>query len=214
MDKFNLVIGNKNYSSWSLRPWLLMTQFKIPFKEVLIPLYEGDYKKKILAYSPSGKVPYLRHGKVSIWDSLAIAEYLAETFPKKNLWPKDKKARAWARSVSAEMHSGFMSLRKNCPMDVRASRPQEEFSLEVKADIDRIVKIWEGCRKQFSSSGPFLFGKFSIADAMFAPVVWRFETYGVELKGMALQYYQQILALPAMQSWKEAALAEPWVITR
>ena len=189
-----------------------MKVFNIPFREVLIPLYEGDYKRKILKFSPAGKVPALQHGKTTVWDSLAIAEFLAELFPQKHLWPRDKAARAMARSVAAEMHSGFMPLRKNCPMDVRAYKPQKNFSPDVSTDMERIRTIWESCRRKFGRGGEFLFGKFSIADAMFAPVVWRFNTYGGPLTGSAERYQASMLQLPAMQEWKAAAEKEPWTI--
>lgn len=209
---FTLVIGNKNYSSWSLRAWLVMRYFKIPFKEILIPLYKGDYKQKILKYSPSGKVPLLKIDGLAVWDTLAICEYLAETFPPKNLWPKDKKARAAARSVCAEMHSGFTALRKNCPMDVRAVKPGFNVPDDAQKDIERIVSIWESCRRQFAKEGQFLFGSFTMADAFYAPVVWRFKTYGVQLSGAARKYFDTMIQLSAMQEWKGASEKEPWVM--
>jgi len=209
---FTLVIGNKNYSSWSLRPWLAMKYFKIPFKEVLVPLYEGDYRQKILKYSPAGKVPALVSENVVVWDSLSICEFLAETFPKKNLWPKEKKARAAARSVCAEMHSGFTALRKNCPMDVRAVKAAFNIPADAKKDANRIITIWENCQRQFGKNGEFLFGDFTIADAFYAPIVWRFNTYGVKFSGVAKQYFNLMLQLPEMKEWKSAAQKEPWVI--
>lgn len=212
MELFTLVIGNKNYSSWSLRSWLMMKVLGIPFKEILIPLYQAHYKKDILKYSPAGKVPVLLHERTVIWDSLAIGEYLAETFPRKGFWPKQRNARTVARSVAAEMHSGFMALRTNCPMDVRASCPKGDWPAEVQADTQRIINIWEQCRKVFGKKGPFLFGAFSIADAMYAPVVWRFHTYGIKLSGASRKYQEMILNLPAMEEWKQASIAEPWVI--
>jgi len=212
MNKFTLVIGNKNYSSWSMRPWLTMKYFKIPFKEILIPLYEGDYRQKILKYSPAGKVPALVLGNVVVWDSLAICEFLAETFPRKNLWPKEGQARAVARSVCAEMHSGFIALRRNCPMDVRAIKSDFNVPTDAQKDTDRIISIWESCRRQFGKKGNFLFGNFTIVDAFYAPVVWRFNTYGIQLSGAAKIYFDEMLKLPEMKEWKSAAQKEPWVI--
>jgi len=209
---FTLVIGNKNYSSWSLRPWLVMKYFKIPFKEILVPLYEGDYRQKILKYSPAGKVPTLISGNVVVWDSLAICEFLSEAFPKKNLWPKEKQARAAARSICAEMHSGFIALRRNCPMDVRTVKPEFNVPTDTQKDADRVVSIWESCRRQFGKKGDFLFGNFTIADAFYAPVVWRFNTYGIKLSTDAKKYFDVMLQLPAMREWQTAAKKETWVI--
>lgn len=212
MSKLVLVIGNKNYSSWSMRPWVLCQYFKIPVQEVLIPLFQPGSKEEILKYSPSGKVPFLRDGKVGVWESLAICEYLAEKFPKKNLWPKDRAARAAARAVSSEMHAGFPNLRKTCPMNVRANKPLAEISAEVEKDVVRIQALWEDCRKKFGKGGEFLFGKFSIADAMFALVVWRFRTYGIKCAGHSEKYCKAMLALAVMKEWEKAAIAEPYVI--
>lgn len=211
MSEFTLVIGNKNYSSWSLRPWLVLTHFGIPFDEILIPLRQPQSKEEILKHSPSGKVPVLKHKNLVIWESLAIGEYLADLFPKKQLWPKDPQAWAIARAISCEMHAGFMDLRKNCPMDVRSLKsiaPNEG----VTRDINRITFIWKECRTNFGKKGEFLFGEFCIADAMFAPVVFRFNTYGVDLSGEAKKYFTAMLNLPAMQKWKDAAVKEPYVI--
>lgn len=201
-----LVIGNRNYSSWSLRPWLAMHQAGIPFEEIYIPLRESGTKVEIYKYSPSGKVPCMIDGDVVVWDSLAICEYIAETTPA--LWPADRQMRAEARSLSAEMHSGFGALRRSMPMDIHASKPHEERSGEVTADIVRIVSIWESCRSRFAQKGSFLFGEFSIADAMFAPIVWRFLTYAVELPPASKTWVETMCSLPAMQSWRAAALAE------
>jgi glutathione S-transferase len=212
MKNFVLVIGNKNYSSWSLRPWILMKYFKIPFEEIVIPLFQPGSKEKILKYSPAGKVPVLKHGDTLIWDSLAIAEYLAETFPKKLMWPKDAESRARARSVSAEMHSGFQALRSTCPMNVKARKSVTNPSPELTRDIERIKAIWTQCRQQSKTRGDFLFGPFTIADAMFVPVVFRFQTHGIPVDGVVQQYVKTILALPAVQEWTKAALQETWVI--
>jgi len=201
-----LVIGDRNYSSWSLRPWLAMKQIGLPFEEINIRLNSSGAKAEILRHSPSGKVPCLIDGETLIWDSLAICEYLAEKSP--TLWPAHRKTRAEARSISAEMHSGFRALRRSMPMDVHASKPYEGRSAEVQTDIDRIVEIWEGCRSRFAEAGPFLFGAFTIADAMFAPVVWRFLTYAIELPPASRAWVEAMCALPAMQDWRAGALAE------
>lgn len=201
-----LVIGDRNYSSWSLRPWLAIKQAGLPFEEVFIRLRDASTKSEILKHSPSGKIPCLIDGKTVVWDSLSICEYLAEKSPA--LWPGDRKARAEARSVSAEMHSGFAALRQYLPMDIHASKPYEERTPDVNADIARVVAIWEECRKSYAKAGPFLFGSFTIADAMYAPVVWRFLTYVVELPPASREWVETMAALPAMQEWRAAALAE------
>lgn len=210
--KIQLIIGNKNYSSWSLRPWILLKYFRVPFEEVLIPLYEGNFKVKILKYSAHGKVPALVHGSVTVGESLAICEYAADLYPKKTIWPQKKADRAWARSVSAEMHSGFSSLRTNMPMNLRGSYPGKGRLPEVDEDITRVIDIWTGCRNHFKKKGPFLFGHFTAADAMFAPVVTRFRTYGVSTDGLAAEYMKAILELPAFKEWEAAAFKESWVI--
>jgi glutathione S-transferase len=212
MEPLTLVIGNKNYSSWSLRPWLLLKYFDIPFKEVLIPLYEVDSKNKILQFSVSGKVPLLVHGKVKVWESLAIGEYLAEAFADKKMWPASAEDRAWARSVSNEMHAGFSQVRTNMPMNIRGSFPGKGRTPEVDQEIERIQDIWNGCRQAFKGKGNFLFGHFTVADAMFAPVVTRFKTYGVKLFGAAEEYARNVLNLPALKEWSRAAQDEPYVI--
>lgn len=201
-----LIVGNKNYSSWSLRPWLAMKVAGIGFSEVRIPLYGPGSKEQILAFSPAGKVPCLMDGGLAIWDSLAICEYLAEKTPA--LWPADPAARAVARSVSAEMHSGFQSLRSHMSMNIRKRYPDKGRTPEVLAEIARIVAMWSDCRGRFGTEGPFLFGRFSIADAMYAPVVLRFRTYAVELPAVCQAYADAVIALPAMQEWMEAARAE------
>lgn len=205
-----LVIGNKNFSSWSLRPWLLLKQAGLPFREIPVRLRQADTKAQILAHSPSGKVPALIDGDLTVWDSLAICEYLAEkaSLNHVDLWPADPKARAEARSVSAEMHSGFAALRQHMSMEVAASRPGEGQTPEVLADIARIAALWTSCRERFAAAGPFLFGAFSVADAMYAPVAFRFHTYGVELPPLAAAYRDTLLALPAMQEWAAGARAE------
>lgn len=205
-----LVIGNKNFSSWSLRPWLLLKQAGLPFREIPVRLRQAETKAQILAHSPSGKVPALIDGDLTVWDSLAICEYLAEkaSLNHVDLWPADPKARAEARSVSAEMHSGFAALRQHMSMEVAASRPGEGQTPEVLADIARIAALWTSCRERFAAAGPFLFGDFSVADAMYAPVAFRFHTYGVELPPLAAAYRDTLLALPAMQEWAAGARAE------
>jgi glutathione S-transferase len=208
MTDLTLVIGNKNYSSWSLRPWLLMKQTGIPFVERYIPIRGETWTAQITRLSPSGKVPALQDGSLQVWDSLAICEYLAERFPEKHLWPAAVSARAEARSVSAEMHSGFQALRLNMFMNIRRRMPTQGRTPEALADIERIVAIWNGCRARYASGGPFLFGGFSIADAMYAPVALRFVTYGVQTEGAGGDYARTLLALPALQEWVAAAHAE------
>jgi len=212
MAKLNLMIANKNYSSWSLRPWLAMTMAGIEFDETLILLDTPDTKKQIAEHSKAGRVPILRHGKVTIWETLAILEYLAETFPEKNLWPKAKAARAVARAISNEMHAGFSGLRNACPMNLR--RPHKPIMLndEIRADAARIEEIWRDCRKTYGKGGKFLFGKFCNADAMFAPVVTRFETYAIPVAKDTKAYMEAVMATKAFQKWKSAALKETWIL--
>ena len=215
MTQLTLVIGNKNYSSWSLRPWLVMKQFSLEFNEIRIPLYNSpDYFSKIRQYSPSGKVPVLLHDTQTVWDSLAICEYLAETFPTLQLWPEDKAARAFARSISAEMHSGFQNLRQNMPMNCRTKYPGKGLASGVQQDIDRITSIWQESRQKFGAGGNFLFGNFTIADAFFAPVVLRFVTYDVQLDPVCRDYVEAVLALTAMQEWIKAAKSETEIISQ
>lgn len=208
MPNLVLVIGNKAYSSWSLRPWLLMKHAGIAFGEIRVSLYQEGAKQKLLQYSAAGKVPVLKHGELTIWDSLAICEYLAEKHPEKQLWPAHPAARAHARSVSAEMHSGFTNLRNQMPMNVRREMPGRARTPEVVAEVARIEMIWNECRSRHGAGGPFLFGAFSIADAMYAPVASRLRTYGVALIGAAAPYVTAIHALPAMQEWIAGAHAE------
>jgi len=198
-----LVIGNKNYSSWSLRPWLAMKVLGIPFREQRIPLYGPDSRRALLAYSPAGKVPCLVDGALHVWDSLAILEYLAEREPR--LWPADAALRARARSISAEMHAGFPHLRQHMSMNIRKRHPGKGRTPESLADVARIVAMWSDCRARFGAAGPFLFGAFSAADAMYAPVVLRFRTYAVELPAPCRAYADAVLALPALGEWIDAA---------
>lgn len=213
-----LILGNKAYSSWSLRPWLALRQSAIPFDEEVIPLYEPGSPDKIKTHCPTGKVPCLIDGDITVWDSLAIMEYLAETYPEANLWPADKAARAEARSISAEMHSGLTNIRQNMPMNVRKVLPGKGWSADdqvrsaTEAEVQRVDEIWSGLRKKHADKGPFLFGDFSIADAMFAPVVSRFTTYVIPLSDGAQAYADHIMALPAMKEWIDAGMAEPWVM--
>lgn len=201
-----LVIGDRNYSSWSLRPWLVLKQAGFSFEEIQIRLREAGTKAEILRHSPSGKVPCLIDADVVVWDSLAICEYLAEKIPA--LWPANARTRAEARSVSAEMHSGFTALRHDMPMEIHADKPHDGRTAGAEADIARIISIWQSCRKRFGQNGPFLFGEFSIADAMFAPVVWRFLTYAVSLPPEARAWVDMMASLPAMREWHAAAVAE------
>ena len=212
MASYTLVIGNKNYSSWSLRPWLLMREAGLAFDEIRIPLRKPDTAARIREHSPTGRVPVLHAGGLTIWDSLAIAEYLAERHPERALWPTDVDARAHARAVCAEIHSGFQALRTHMPMHCRARFPGVGRTLEVLTDIARVTDSWRECRARFGAGGPLLFGAFSIADAMYAPVVLRFQTYGVELDAVCRAYADAVLALPAMGRWLAEAEAETEII--
>jgi glutathione S-transferase len=213
--KLKLVIGNKNYSSWSMRPWLALRACNIAFEEVFIPLYTGEAdKKRILAFTHSGKVPALVDGDITVWDSLAIIEYVAERFPDAHLWPEDRASRAHARSISAEMHSGFAALRNECGMNLHRPVGAVALSENACADIARVQQIWIECRERYEKNGPFLFGAFSGADAMFAPVVHRFRTFAIDLAPKARDYMDAMMALPAFQEWTRAALAETIVIEK
>jgi glutathione S-transferase len=208
MSIYTLIIGNKNYSSWSLRAWLAMKQAGMEFAEIRIPLDLPETRSQILRYSPTGRVPALRCDALTIWDSLAICEYIAEQFPDALLLPQDTQTRAIVRSVSAEMHSGFPALRQRLPMDCRARYPYEGFNAEVQSDIDRVTKLWQTCRQQYGSGNSFLFGHFTLADAMFAPVASRFVTYNVPVDAISQAYIDALYALPALQEWLTAAAAE------
>lgn len=210
---YRLVIGNKHTSSWSLRPWLALKQAKIPFTEVRINLRAPDMKEQILAHSPAGKVPVLWVGDLMIWDSFAILDTLAERHPDKTLWPSDAAARAIARSASAEMHSGFQALRENCPMKFLTTEPRDDLPEQVQDNIRRIVALWKDCRGRYGADGPFLFSRFSIADAMYAPVASRLRTYVADLgafgdDGTAAAYIEALFALPAMDEWAHGAREE------
>lgn len=214
LAKLHLVIGNKNYSSWSLRPWMALTMAHIPFDETVIPLDQPQTKKRIVEHSPAGFVPVLHHGKLTVWESLAILEYLADMFPEKKLWPQGKAARAAARSAASEMHCGFAALRNTCPMNLHRLRKPTALSEAVKADIARIDTLWRHCRTTYGRKGRFLFGAFGNADAMFAPVVTRFDTYDIKISGESRAYMEAVLATDAFQTWKKAAVQEPWTIAR
>ena len=206
---YKLVLGDKNYSSWSLRPWLLMRMFDIPFEEINVDIYNPGARKRVLEYSPSGKVPALKAGDLTIWDTFAIVEFLAEAHPEHPIWPRDRDTRAIARAVAAEMHSGFEHLRSELPMDILGTKPVEEVSKGVGWDTGRIVDIWRMCRTTYGGDGAFLFGDFSAADAMYAPVTSRFRTYGIDLAahgddGTAADYCQTILSLDQISEWSEA----------
>lgn len=214
MVEIILVIGNKNYSSWSLRAWLMLKATGAAFREVVVPLDQPDTRQQILEYTPSARVPVLIHKGVSIWDSLAIGECLAETFPQAKLWPKDKAARARARSVSAEMHSSFADLRREAPMNIRGHFPNRKLDVQATADIRRLVTLWRDCRAEFGEKhNPdegYLFGHFTIADAMFTPIATRLRTYEVALDNATASYVNRVLSSPAMKEWAAAALKETW----
>jgi glutathione S-transferase len=210
MSDLMLVIGNKNYSSWSLRPWILLKHLGLPFQEKVIRLQTPEFKDEVAKYGPSGRVPILKHGHVTVWDSLAICEYLAEISGKG--WPKNPEARAVARSVCAEMHSGFSNLRMEWPMNARARNRRAPMTPGLESDIDRIQEIWLDCRRRFGSSGPWLFGEYSIADAMYAPVVLRFNTYGTQINETTRWYIAAAIEDSALQEWVLGAKQEPWMI--
>jgi len=207
-----LIIGNKNYSSWSLRPWIAMKVAGIAFDETVISLEAPDFKAQVTALSGAGKVPVLLDGEVCVWESLAILEYLAEKFPNAGLWPAQEHARAHARAVAAEMHGGFLPLRRHLPMNVRRPVKLRPLDDGAKADVARIETVWSECRAQFGAGGAFLYGRFGAADAMYAPVVWRFHTYAVHVSAAARAYMDAVLALPASREWYEAGRREPWVL--
>lgn len=208
-----LLIANKGYSSWSQRAWLVLRHFGIPFEETLQPLYADGWKENVLKQSPSGKVPCLIDGEITVWESLAIIEYIAEQFPDKAIWPTDKAARAHARAISAEMHAGFQNLRRDYGCNWR-----REYAWKVRgdgsalADGDRVMAIWKEARRRFGAGGPFLFGAFSAADAMYAPVVGRFTSYSWPVDAETESYMEAMRSLPAYAEWVEAGQAEPWTI--
>jgi len=205
-----LIIGNKNYSSWSFRPWIAMKAVGIGFEERVISLNDPEFKRAIAPVSQNGKVPALDDDGVHVWESLAILEYLAEKFPHAGLWPADARARAHARAVAAEMHGGFAARRGECPMNFWRPVKRRELSADALANVARIDAMWSECRLRYG--GPFLFGPFGAADAMYAPVVSRFHTYAVEVGERSRAYMDAVMALPAWREWKEAALKEPWIL--
>jgi glutathione S-transferase len=207
-----LIIANKAYSSWSFRPWILLAHFHIPFEEILIPMNAPETRARMLEFSPTGKVPALRDGAVEVWESLAIIEYIAERYPEKAIWPRARAARALARSLSSEMHAGFPALRNHCP--TQFLRPVRKLALtpEVEADVKRIEAAWAKARAQYGKAGPFLFGRFCAADAMFAPVVNRFHTYDIPVSAESRAYMDAIRNLPAWKAWIADAEGEPWRI--
>jgi glutathione S-transferase len=214
MPGLTLVIGNKNYSSWSLRPWVLMKQLHVEFEELFVRLDTPDFKDELASHGPTGRVPVLKDGDLAIWDSLAICEYLDELASRRG-WPHDTKARAVARAVSAEMHSGFTNLRTEWPMNARARNRGTPMTPGLISDIERIDEMWNDCRRRFGAAGPWLFGGYSIADAMFAPVVLRFNTYssrsyGAQLSETARWYIATAMENAALQEWIAAAQKEPW----
>jgi glutathione S-transferase len=209
-----LVIANKLYSSWSLRPWLLMTALGIDFEETVIPLYLRDSKARILDVSPTGKVPCLVDGDAKVWESLAIMEYLYERFPDRGVWPADRLARAHARAAANEMHAGFAALRNACPMNLRGHFALGEPSSDVADNLRRLEGLWSEARTRFGTKagGDFLYGPFTAADAMFAPVVTRLDSYQVRVAPETRRYMNAVLSHPAFVKWRTAALAEPWII--
>ncbi len=208
MSAMTIVIGNKNYSSWSLRGWIALEHSGAEFDEVVISLRKPSTRAEILVHSPAGKVPILHDGDVTVWESLAVCEYLAEKFPAARLWPEDPVARAHARAVSTEMHGGFADLRRDMPLNCRAHRPGRGATLAALTDVARIAAIWDDCRSRHGAEGDFLFGHFTVADAMYAPVASRFATYEPGLGATTRAYVEAMHALPAMQKWVEAARAE------
>lgn len=214
MAKLTLVVANKNYSSWSLRAWIAMRQLGIDFEEEVIALDEPDTARNIARHSGAGRLPVLHHGDLTVWESLAILEYLAELFPDKGFWPGDLGARTRARAICHEMHAGFTALRSACPMNLR--RPHRPLAKpvgdDVRADVARIETIWRECRSRYGKDGPFLFGRFTIADAMYCPVATRFETYELPVHRESRAYMDAVLGTKAFGEWKEAAFREPWRI--
>ncbi|HEY1545316.1 MAG TPA: glutathione S-transferase family protein [Xanthobacteraceae bacterium] len=208
----HLVVGNKNYSSWSMRPWIGLKVAGIPFAETVTPIYQPGAKEKLLAYSPAGKVPILLDGDARVWESLAILEYVAEKFPQAGLWPADAVARAHARAIANEMHAGFLPLRRHLPMNMWRPPATRQLTADAAANAQRIDAMWTDCRTRFGAGGPFLFGKFGAADAMYAAVVSRFQTYAVEVSPSARAYMDAVMALPAWKEWETAALAEEIVL--
>lgn len=213
----HLVVANKTHSSWSLRPWILMRALDIPFTDETIPMFQPDSKSRMLAKGPAGKCPVLIDGDVTVWESLAIIEYLAEKFPGKGIWPADRKARAYARSISNEMHAGFQALRQKCPMNLSKRFAVKDRGPEVAENVARVEAIWREARSLYAdpAAGPFLFGAFSGADAMYAPVVTRLDTYQLPVAAETRRYMDAVLGSPAFVAWRSDALGEPaaWDVT-
>jgi glutathione S-transferase len=211
-----LIIANRLHSSWSLRPWLLLKAFNIPFEEVLIPFGptfdDPEWKAKVKAHNPAGKVPALVDGTLQVWESLAIMEYIADKHPELDIWPRDRAARAFARSISSEMHAGFGALRNACPMNLGMRHAPKDRGPKVAADVTRVCAIWTEARTKHGAGGPFLFGTFSAADAMYAPVATRLRSYSISIDPVSEAYCDAIYAHPAFVEWREAALAEPWIV--
>jgi glutathione S-transferase len=210
MSELQLTIGNKNYSSWSLRPWILLKHLGLPFTERLIPLDTPEFTRDIATISPTRRVPVLRHAELLVWDSLAICEYACELAGRG--WPRQSDARAVARAVSAEMHAGFSILRSQWPMNARATGRRTAANPERSADVTRVEDLWADCRRRFGAGGPWLFGEYSVADAMFAPVVLRLRTYGAQMRASSTEYAATVLADAHMRDWLAAAEAESWTI--
>ena len=208
----HLYVANKLYSSWSLRPWMLMTALGIAFDEEVIPLYQSDTPERIAKYSPAGRVPILIDGEATVWESLAIVEHLHERFPKAGVWPRGGSARAHARSIANEMHAGFGALRQTCPMNLGKRMKPKPQSADVVANVARICELWKEARQGFAGGGHFLFGEFSAADAMYAPVVTRLDTYQIAVDAETRAYMDAVLGHPAFTAWRTAALQEPWTI--
>ena len=211
---FKLIIGNKNYSSWSMRPWIGLRAAGIPFDEEVISLYVDGSRDQILKHSPAGKVPVLIDGDVQVWESLAILEYAAEKFPDAKLWPADAAARAHARAISTEMHAGFVALRNECGMNLWRPPARIALSADAQSNIARIQDIWTDCRKRFGAGGPFLFGRFTAADAMYSAVVGRFITYAIDVSPVVATYMAAMTSTPAWREWRRDALNETWVIPK
>jgi glutathione S-transferase len=217
-ELIHLAIGNKLYSSWSMRPWVLMRALGIPFTETVIPMYRDDTKAAMLKFAPTGMVPAINHGDVVVWESLSLMEYIAEAFPDKNIWPRDAVARAHARSAASEMHAGFRALRMACPVNLSRIFKPKDYAADVHADIARIEAMWADCRNRFGSkakgdaTGPFLYGAYCAADAMYTPVVTRLEHYQIPVKPETRAYMDAILNHHAFKAWNEEALREPWYL--
>lgn len=211
MDELTLYIANKNYSSWSFRPWIAMMMADIAFREILIPFNDDAGNPEFSTISPTGKVPALAHGSLTVWESLAIIEYVAELFPDRGLWPADRQSRALARAAGAEMHAGFGALRAACPMNMRRKRAAIAMSAALQADVDRLRALWTELLER--SGGPFLFGAFCAADAMYAPVVNRLDVYALTEEPTMCAYMAAVKALPAWRDWEAAGRAEPWIVS-